>query len=86
VSGQDVVLRFMDLISRLPASVETSVRVRRVLDVALDVWSDWEDAFEFLSTSHPLLDGVAPIECLATDKGESAVMSILNAIRYGLPV
>jgi uncharacterized protein (DUF2384 family) len=58
----------------------------RVLNEALDVWDNIEEAIEFLTTPHPLTCYQKPIDYLDTDEGEASVLRILTNIRYGLPV
>ncbi len=41
-------------------------------------------AQEFMTTRHPELDGLSPIEAAKTDAGTRRVKQILHALEYGL--
>jgi putative toxin-antitoxin system antitoxin component (TIGR02293 family) len=61
-------------------------RVARVYATALDVWSDEDDAREFMFHSHPLLDGERPIDLAVSELGARQVEDMLLSLKYGLPV
>ena len=69
-----------------PVESEKTERLARVTAQANQVWGTPEDAREFLTSAHPLLDGRTPIEAAATDLGARQVEGILGSIEYGLPV
>lgn len=53
--------------------------------LARRVWDSDEDAQKFLTTPHPLLDGLAPIEVARSKDGAAQVEAVLNKILWGLP-
>jgi hypothetical protein len=59
---------------------------RQIRDLALTVWENRDDAEEFLSTPHALLQGQAPAVVARTPEGAERVRRILLALEYGLPV
>jgi putative toxin-antitoxin system antitoxin component (TIGR02293 family) len=70
-------------------SVEESERLERVARItalAEHVLESHEEAEQFLTSPHALLDGVAPLELAATDLGARRVEAILWNLEYGLPV
>ncbi|HEX2080914.1 MAG TPA: antitoxin Xre/MbcA/ParS toxin-binding domain-containing protein [Longimicrobium sp.] len=60
--------------------------VQQVRELAGRVWENGEDAEEFLSTPHPLLDDQTPLAAAQTPEGAERVRKILLALEYGLPV
>jgi putative toxin-antitoxin system antitoxin component (TIGR02293 family) len=61
-------------------------RLARITAMASSVWADQDDAREFLTTPHAMLDGDTPIEHATTDLGARQVEQILRSIEHGLPV
>ena len=68
------------------AESERTERLARITAMASRVWEDEEDAREFLTTPHPMLDDHTPIEHASTDLGARQVEQILVSLEYGLPV
>jgi putative toxin-antitoxin system antitoxin component (TIGR02293 family) len=69
-----------------PDESEQNERLARVSSIAMHVFDDEEKARQFLSSPHPLLQGVKPSELAKTDAGTSQVEALLWSIYYGLPV
>lgn len=68
-------------------SAEESNKVARLAKVwamALSVWKDEDDAREFLSRPHPMLEGRPPREvAVGSDPGADAVVNIIGRGAYG---
>jgi len=65
---------------------ERTERLARVAALAEEVLGGLEEAREFLSAAHPMLDGRSPAEAATTDLGARQVERILHAVAHGLPV
>ena len=57
-----------------------------VTKVAKDVWCSDEDADRFMHHPHPLLERRTPFDIAETEEGAKRVETILQKIRWGLPV
>ncbi|WP_225890074.1 antitoxin Xre/MbcA/ParS toxin-binding domain-containing protein [Indioceanicola profundi] len=68
------------------AESERTERLARIVAKAKAVWNDGDDAAEFLTAPHPLLEGRSPIEAARSEVGAKRVEHVLGAIEYGLPV
>ena len=69
-----------------PLSLDESdrlVRVKRVFDLALSVWSNRENAKEWLMTAQERFEGKTPLAMLRTQAGERAVEEFLIQIDEG---
>jgi putative toxin-antitoxin system antitoxin component (TIGR02293 family) len=64
---------------------ERTERLARVAALAEEVLGGLEEAREFLSASHPMLDGRTPAEAATTDLGARQVERILQNVAHGLP-
>lgn len=53
--------------------------------VARRVWDSVEDADAFMTTPHPLLGNIAPVEMAVTEEGARQVEAILRKLYWGLP-
>ena len=69
-----------------PMSQSHSASIGEIRDLAISVWENPQDAEEFLTTPHALLDGETPWEVARTARGAERVREILLALEYGLPV
>ena len=59
-------------------------RIAKVVAFALEIYKDPAKAREFLTRSHPMLDGKAPIDVtLATSAGTDLVVNLLGRGAYG---
>lgn len=65
---------------------ERLVRVAGVVARALDVWENEDDAADFLTSTHPQLEGDTPIDRARTELGARQVEDILTKLDLGLPV
>jgi putative toxin-antitoxin system antitoxin component (TIGR02293 family) len=61
-------------------------RIARITALAEHVLESQEEAEQFLTSPHALLDGVRPLELAVTDLGARRVEDILWRLEYGLPV
>ena len=68
-----------------PDESEKTERLARIVATTAYVWSDEEDAREFLSTPHPELEGRAPLDVALTELGARRVEELLWKLFYGLP-
>ncbi|HEX6370482.1 MAG TPA: antitoxin Xre/MbcA/ParS toxin-binding domain-containing protein [Longimicrobium sp.] len=68
------------------ASPGEPASVSGIRELALSVWENAQDAGEFLSTPHAMLDGETPLAAAQTPEGAERVREILLALEYGLPV
>jgi DNA-binding transcriptional MerR regulator len=66
--------------------LDNSPSDEEIRELAIRVWESAEDAEEFLTTPHGLLDGQTPLAASRTDEGAKRVREILLALEYGLPV
>jgi putative toxin-antitoxin system antitoxin component (TIGR02293 family) len=64
---------------------ERTERLARVYALAEHVLGDAALARDFLSTSHPELEGESPLDVLVTEVGARQVEEILWAAYFGLP-
>ncbi len=69
-----------------PSASARAERLARIVALARDAFGDATEASEWLSSPHPLLGGVPPIEVAATDLGARQVERILQNIAHDLPV
>jgi putative toxin-antitoxin system antitoxin component (TIGR02293 family) len=65
---------------------ERTERLARITAVAQFVWGEEDDAREFMTAPHPMLDGKTPAEMAVTDLGARQVEEILASLAFGLPV
>ncbi len=68
-----------------PGESERVARLAGVIALARYVWSDADDARQFLLTPHPELGDRPPIEEAVDDFGARHVEEILHGILHGLP-
>lgn len=69
-----------------PAESERLERIVRLTALAEQVWESPEEALEFLTSPHPMLEGHAPLDLAATDLGARRVEALLWKLEYSLPV
>jgi putative toxin-antitoxin system antitoxin component (TIGR02293 family) len=69
-----------------PAESERLERIARLTALAEQVWESAEEAREFLTSPHPVLEGQAPLGLAATDLGARRVEALLWKLEYSLPV
>lgn len=69
-----------------PAESERLERIVRLTALAEEVWESTEDAREFLTSPHPMLERQAPLDLAATDLGTRRVEALLWKLEYSLPV
>ena len=67
------------------AESERTERIARVMASAEFVWSDLSDARRFMTTPHPALRGLTPLDTALTELGARQVEEILDKIFHGLP-
>lgn len=58
-------------------------RLARIYVFALEVWNSEEDAREFMSKSHPMLDNRTPFAACMTELGARQVEQILGRLLFG---
>jgi putative toxin-antitoxin system antitoxin component (TIGR02293 family) len=58
-------------------------RLARIYAFALEVWESEEDAREFMSKSHPMLDNRTPFAACMTELGARQVEQILGRLLFG---
>lgn len=59
-------------------------RAQEAWATALDLWPDEEDAFDFLTRRHAMLEDQRPIlVALKSSEGLRSVQSIIGRLRYG---
>jgi len=68
------------------AESERLERIARMTALAEHVLESREAGQEFLVTPHPLFEGQAPLDLIATDLGARRVEEVLWRIEYSLPV
>lgn len=69
-----------------PEGVESGglLRAHEVWSIALDLWKNQDDAFEFLTRKHAMLSDQRPIiAALQSEENMQAVKSIIGQLRYG---
>lgn len=69
-----------------PEESERLERIARLTALAEHVLESRTSAQQFLTSPHPLLDGLAPIDLAATDLGTRRVEDVLWRLEYSLPV
>lgn len=81
-------VKFNDSVDATSTSAATHdcTKEREIRELAVRVWENAEDAEEFLTTPHGLLDGQTPLAASRTEEGAKRVREILLALEYGLPV
>jgi putative toxin-antitoxin system antitoxin component (TIGR02293 family) len=67
-----------------PQESERTERVARLFVHARRALGTEAEAREFMTTSHPELDGRSPIDAARTDLGTRRTEQLLNALEYGL--
>ena len=67
-----------------PHESERTERIARLFVHARRALGTEAEAREFMTTSHPRLDGRSPMEAAKTDLGTRRVEQLLNALEYGL--
>jgi putative toxin-antitoxin system antitoxin component (TIGR02293 family) len=67
-----------------PQESERTERIARLFVHARRAIGTEAEAREFMTASHPELDGRSPIEAARTDLGTRRTEQILNALEYGL--
>lgn len=65
---------------------ERTERLARVIATAQYVWADDEQARQFLTTPHALLDQQTPLDTSFSELGARQVEELLWQLFYGLPV
>jgi putative toxin-antitoxin system antitoxin component (TIGR02293 family) len=70
----------------MPPQGEGLVRIAELLARGREVWEHEEDAWEFLHSPHPLLDGERPIDRARSEQGARQVAELLWKLDLGLPV
>ena len=58
-------------------------RLARIYAFALEVWESEEDAREFMTKKHPMLDDRTPFETAMTDLGARQVEQVLGRLMFG---
>ena len=61
-------------------------RIARITALAEHVLESHEEAEQFLTSPHALLEGIPPLEMAVTDLGARRVEGILWGLEYSLPV
>ncbi|MEL6580233.1 MAG: antitoxin Xre/MbcA/ParS toxin-binding domain-containing protein [Cyanobacteria bacterium J06621_12] len=70
--------------SPLPLQYSERVeRLARIYAFALEVWDSEEDAREFMTKKHPMLDDRTPFEASMTDLGARQVEQVLGRLMFG---
>ena len=59
-------------------------RIARIYGHALEVFGDSEKAARWFKRSHPVLDGMTPLEVFDTDLGAQLVDDLLTRVEYGV--
>jgi putative toxin-antitoxin system antitoxin component (TIGR02293 family) len=67
-----------------PQESERTERIARLFVHARRALGTEAEAREFMTASHPELDGRSPVEAARTDLGTRLAEQILNALEYGL--
>ncbi|WP_439629487.1 antitoxin Xre-like helix-turn-helix domain-containing protein [Shinella sp.] len=59
-------------------------RIARVWSLALEVWQDADEARDFLSRAHPMIEDRRPIDVvIQSEFGAEMVRDILGGLKYG---
>jgi putative toxin-antitoxin system antitoxin component (TIGR02293 family) len=67
-----------------PYEGDRLVRLAKVFGFALEIYNQPENARAFMHRSHPMLDGLRPIDVvLAADPGADLVLNLLGRAAYG---
>ena len=66
-----------------PQESDKLQRVARVFAMAIEVWDNEEDAREFMTKRHPMLDDRTPFEASLSEIGAREVESILGRLLFG---
>jgi len=69
-----------------PVESERLERIARLATLAEQVWESPEEAQQFLTSPHPLLENQAPLDFAATDLGTRRVEDLLWKLEHSLPV
>jgi putative toxin-antitoxin system antitoxin component (TIGR02293 family) len=69
-----------------PAESERAERLARIVAEARRIWADDDDARDFLTVPHPLLEGRSVLDAAQTELGARRAEEIMAAIEWGLPV
>lgn len=70
--------------SPLPLQYSEKVeRLARIYAFALEIWDSEEDAREFMTKKHPMLDDRTPVEACMTELGGKQVEQILGRLMFG---
>lgn len=69
-----------------PEESEKVERLARVIATAEEVWDDQDDARQFLTSPHPLLENERPVDVAQTELGARRVEELLWQLMHGLPV
>lgn len=64
-------------------SAESLLRLVELREMADDTFASHDEAGEWMSKPHPLLDGMSPLEFAKSSYGGQRVKDILLAIKYG---
>jgi len=67
------------------AESERTERLARVMASSEFVWGNRSDARRFMTTPHPALRGLTPLDAALTELGARQVEDILDQIFHGLP-
>jgi putative toxin-antitoxin system antitoxin component (TIGR02293 family) len=63
---------------------EKTVRLRRVIDRASEVFGDKDKSIQWLINPNSSLDGHTPLSYLDTDVGAESVLDVLGRIEHGI--
>jgi putative toxin-antitoxin system antitoxin component (TIGR02293 family) len=69
-----------------PEESEKVERLARVIATAEEVWDDEQDARQFLTSPHALLESERPVDVAQTELGARRVEELLWQLMHGLPV
>jgi len=69
-----------------PQASQAAARLDHVLELAVRVWGNEDDAADWLNSPHPELDGATPFSLLKTEAGGRAAEALLAALEFGFPV
>ena len=64
-------------------TVESKNHLQDLERLAEDTFASRDDALNWLSLPHPLLDGASPLQVAQTEEGAKKVQSMLVSIKYG---
>ena len=68
-----------------PAESARTERLARVIAAAEFAWNDRTEAREWLTKSHPRLNGRTPLQSASTELGARQVEELLDRLFYGIP-